>query len=98
MANIKIVYDGLEQQVSTLANLIQTYEGLNARALSLQERVASSWQGEAAKAYINKLTSYINEANKMTSVIEAFKGYANNSSVKFKELDQSCAIRIRNSF
>lgn len=98
MAIIKIVYDGLDQQVSAIGNQIQQYEALNSRAMSLKEKVASTWQGEAANAYVEKLTSYISEAQKMTSILEAFKGYANNSSVKFKELDQSCAIRIRNSF
>ena len=98
MALIKIMYDGLEQQVSAMNNNIQTYESLNARALNLKERISSTWEGEAANAYVEKIGSYISEAQKMTSVLEAFKGYANDSSIRFRDLDQSCAIRIRNSF
>lgn len=98
MAIIKILYDGLEEQVSNMGNLIQTYESLNTRAMNLRERVSTTWQGDAATAYIEKLSSYINEAGKMTGVLGAFKGYANNSALKFRNLDQSCAIRIRNSF
>ncbi len=98
MALIKIIYDGLDQQATTIGNLIDQYNSLNARATNMRNQIASTWQGQAANAYSEKLGAYISEANKMVDVLEAFKSYANNSSVRFRELDHNCGSAIRNSF
>lgn len=98
MGVIKIMYDGLDKQVSSMGQQIQSYESLNTRANNLKQQIASSWEGKAAAAYAEKLDEYIREAKKMTSILEAFRGYANNSSARFKQLDHNCAMKIRNSF
>ena len=98
MAIIKVNFDGLEQQAGNIANQIQSYEALNTRATNMINQISSSWQGEAATAYIEKINLYLTEARKMVGVLEAFKRYANSSSAEFRELDQACANDIRNSF
>ena len=98
MAHIKMDFDGLLQQSSTLGQLGQNYEGLNSRMRSLTEQISEGWEGEASRAYVEMMQKYIQQAGKMTGILQAFRGYANQATTDFQELDRTCAAAIRNSF
>lgn len=98
MSHIKIDFDGLAQQASSLNRYIQTYESLNARMKNLTQQISAGWQGEASRAFLEMMQKYSKEASKMIEVLSAFRGYATSTSMDFEEVDKSCAVMIRNSF
>lgn len=98
MAHIKINFDGLAQQASTMSNLTQSYEALNTRMNNLTQRISAQWQGEASRAYVEMMQKYCQQAGKMVGILQAFRSYASNASTDFSDVDNTCAGMIRNSF
>lgn len=98
MAHIKLDFDALMQQASTLGGLGQNYETLNQRMHTLTEQISSGWEGEASRAYVEMMQKYTKQAEKMTGIIGAFRGYASKATNDFETLDRECAASIRNSF
>lgn len=98
MAHIKIDFDGLNQQASTIGSITQSYESLNGRMKSLTEQISSGWEGEASKSYVEMMQKYIDQSGKMVNILETFKNYAVSATNDFAEVDQACASLIRNAF
>ena len=98
MAHIKIDYDGLMQQASTLGNQISQYEALGSRVNGLIGQMQASWKGESCNAFTETMQDYMREASKMVGVLQAFKSYAEQATKDFSDVDQQCAVMIRNSF
>ncbi len=98
MAHIKIDYDGLAQQASTINSISESYEALNTRLKTLEQKIASGWEGEASKAYAEMMQKYILQSTKMKGVIDEFKSYGILVSNDFQEVDKTCATWIQNSF
>lgn len=98
MAHIRIDYDGLMQQVSSIASILGSYESLNSRLKDMKEKVDAGWEGEASRAFAEIMQKYIQQSQKMEEIIGEFKGYASKATASFQEVDQRCAALIRNSF
>ncbi|MBQ1342092.1 MAG: WXG100 family type VII secretion target [Erysipelotrichaceae bacterium] len=98
MARIRINYDNLEQNTSSLKNSIESYEELNTRLNNLIEQIRSTWSGKAADSYVEMMRGYQRQARSMIDVLESFMKYANKADNDFAAIDAQCAQKIRNSF
>lgn len=98
MAHIRIDYDGLAQQVSSLNSQIEQYETLGSRVRTLTGQMQSSWEGNACNQYISMMQNYMNQSEKITGILREFKGYAERASAEFRQTDHTCAQAIRSTF
>lgn len=98
MAHIRIDYDGLAQQASTISSISESYEALNTRLKALEQKIDSGWEGEASKAYSEMMKKYILQSEKMKGIIDEFKSYGTMVSNDFQEVDKTCATWIRDAF
>ena len=98
MPNIRINYDGLEQQASNIKGISDSYEGLNKRLEELKVKTTSGWEGEASNAYSEMMQNYILKAAKMKGLLDKFAGIAKEVNINFQTVDQECAKLIRDSF
>lgn len=98
MAHIRIDYDGLMQQVSSLNSQIEQYQTLGGRVNSLLAQMQSSWEGNACNSYISMMHGYMQKAEKMTAVLSAFKSYAEGAANDFTQTDRQCAEIIKSAF
>ena len=98
MALIRIDFDALQQQVSTLGNLGSSYEGAIQKLRTLTETIISDWEGDASRAYQEKLTQYAQQAQQLTTALDQFRGYAQSAVDGFEAADAECAGKINGSF
>ena len=98
MARIKIDFDNLQGQISSMASNIQQLEALNAKMRSLSEEISSTWEGNAAREFVDMMQSYMTQGANMHTLLETFRNYAGNVTSDFDAVDQECANAINNSF
>lgn len=98
MAKIKIDYDGISQQESSLNSVLSEFESLNSRLKNLSTTISDNWEGEAATAYAEMMAKYYVQANKMANVFESFKKYMNDVMNRYSSVDKECSNLINNSF
>ena len=98
MPDIRIDYDGLEQQASNIKGISDSYEGLNKQLEELKARIASGWEGKASNAYSEMMQNYTVKIAKMKGLLDKFAGTAREVNTNFQTVDQECANLIRNSF
>lgn len=98
MAQIKIDYDGLQQQSAAMRNCIQNYESLISRTNAVVSQIQDSWQGESSVAYIETVSKYIQQANLLTGILERIRSTSDIVTNRFSEVDNKCAQMINSSF
>lgn len=98
MANIKINFDGLDQNASALNTKLANYNDLLNRMTQMRQRIKSTWEGKSAESWDNIMEQYIAKSNKYIDVINGFLDYTKNVSSNFSQLDSECANIINNSF
>jgi WXG100 family type VII secretion target len=98
MAQIRIDYDGLAQQSSALKNYATTYESLCTRMKNMSDQIGTTWDGEAANAFVQLMEQYRQQGSVVTEIIQTIQGYADKASSSFQTVDQESANLIRNSF
>lgn len=98
MAQIKIDYDGLQQQSAAMRNCIQNYESLISRTNAVVSQIQDSWQGESSVAYVETVSKYIQQANLLTGILERIRSTSDIVTNRFSEVDNKCAQMINSSF
>ena len=98
MAAIKINYDGLSTQISSLTTIISSYETLTTRMTTLIQKINDGWEGEASQAYAEMMQKYLSQTQTMQEIISSFKDYADAAKTDFETVDEQCAAMIRNAF
>ncbi len=69
MANIKINFDGLDQNASALNTKLANYNDLLNRMTQMRQRIKSTWEGKSAEAWDNIMEQYIAKSNRYIDVI-----------------------------
>lgn len=98
MANIKINYDGLQQQSASLRNCVQNYDSIISRTNNLIAEIQAGWQGESSVAYTETLMKYLQQAKQMETVIDRFRSISDIVTTRFSDVDNQCAQMINGSF
>lgn len=98
MAKIKIDIESLKLNASSLEERITELQNLNTRLESLISRIQASWEGQASKVYIDKITAQARKAQKMVDVLMEYKKYVESAISKFSTIDNNSANKIKNSF
>ena len=98
MSDIRINYDGIEEQLSALRTKSSEYETLLKNASALRQAVISSWEGKSANAWSETVNGYINKSSGLINVLGEFSKYAQEVITGFRTLDSECAAMINNSF
>ena len=98
MAKIRVDVDGLQDNYQSLGLRTAEMQDLIARLNAILERIDSSWEGDASRAFIEMMRGYRLRAEGVLKVVQAHRDYIGKASAKFSAADARCADVIRNSF
>ena len=98
MARIKVNVAALRSCLSQINSRLGQLQGLNSKLEGQIGTIASSWEGEASRAYEQMMRNYLSKAKKQEAVLQEVKKYIQSAITKFESTDKKSASKIRGSF
>ena len=98
MARIKVNISALRSNKAQIDKQLAELQTLNSQLNSQINAIASSWEGEASRAYEAMMRRYHQKAKKEEAVLKEVGNYIQSAINNFEKTDKNSASRIRGSF
>lgn len=88
MSKIEVDIQGLRENSAILSNTVTQMENLYIRINKLVSTLDATWDGDASRAYINKLSKQAELVMKSAKITKEFAKYGSQTADKFETIDE----------